>query len=264
MKNLAGQTVWITGASSGIGEALSYAFAGKGARLILSARRMEELEKVKSRCLGAEQVELLALDLSILEELPQKVEWVFAKMGGLDILVNNAGLSQRCLAIESSSDVYRRIMEVNFFGTMELSRLVLARFIRQNEGLFVVISSMAGKIGLPQRTAYCASKFALEGFFSSLKTETWKTPIRYLMVRPGSIKTHIAENALSGNGRNFSRKDPFIEKGMLPENLARSIMRAIEKNKTELFAGSAKERLAIALNTYLPGLLFHRVKRIGS
>lgn len=258
-----GKVIWITGASSGIGEALSYAFAAKGAILVLSARRLDELEKVRSKCTGAKQIELLVLDLGVGNDLPTKFEWVLAKMGKIDILVNNAGISQRSLAKDSSPDVYRRIMEVNFFGTIELSRLVLAHFIMRNDGMFVVIGSLAGKIGLPYRTAYCASKFALEGFYSSLKTEIWKLPIRILMVRPGSVKTEIAENALIGNATKFNRKDAFIEKGIPPEKLAQEVVLAVENNKTSLVAGSYKEKLSFLINAWFPKIVFNTVKKIG-
>ena len=262
METLQHKVVWITGASSGIGEALSYAFAAKGSRLVLSARRRDELERVKRNCAGAEQIELLDMDLSAADELPEKVRWVIEKMGGIDILVNNAGISQRSPAIATSIAVYRKIMEVNFFGTVALSNGVLAHFTQRNQGLFVVIGSLAGKIGLPLRTAYCASKHALEGFYSSLKTETWKTNIRFLMVRPGPVKTNIAQNALLGDGKTFNQKDAFIEQGITPEKVAESVLSAIEKNKRNLVPGSVKERLVLLINKFLPKLVFNSAKKI--
>lgn len=253
--------VWITGASSGIGEALAYAFANEGAQLILSARRMDELERVKNNCNQNETIELLQLDLSNVEELVEKVQLVIQKMGQIDILINNAGISQRSIATETSMDVYRKIMEVNFFGAIALTKSVLPYFIKKNEGQFVTISSVAGIIGLPLRTAYCSSKYAIEGFFSSLRIEIWKTNIRILMVRPAAVKTNIAQNALNGDGSRFNKKDRVIEKGIDPSSVAATILQALRKNKKELIIGSWKEKMLSIVNSFAPSIVFNAVKK---
>jgi short-subunit dehydrogenase len=262
MKSFINKVVWITGASSGIGEALSYAFAERGATLVLSARRMEELERVKKNC-GSATVELLSLDLANTEELPGKVNWVIEKMGHVDILINNAGVSQRSVASESSMEVYRRIMETNFFGTIQLCKSLLPNYLQKNEGCLVIISSVAGKVGIPLRTAYCASKHALEGFFSALRTETWKTGIRILMVRPGSVKTNIALHALKGDGNAFNKNDPMIDNGLNPAHVANEIIKAISSNKTEVTIASGREKMLLFLNRFVPGMMFNVIKKMA-
>ncbi|MDB5245855.1 MAG: hypothetical protein JWQ40_249 [Segetibacter sp.] len=255
--------VWITGASSGIGEALAYGFAKRGAKLVLSARREQELVRVKAGCKDATAVELLTLDMARTDELPLKVEAAIQMMGTIDILVNCAGISQRSFAIDTSMNVYRKIMEVNYFGTIQLSLAVLPHFTTKNKGQFIVISSVTGKVGLPMRTAYSAAKHALEGFFGALRTETWKTNIKILVVRPGAIRTNIADNALKGDGQLFNKKDPIIEKGISPGECADAILRAIDENKNELEVGSAREKFLFTLNRFLPRVTFNIVKKLG-
>lgn len=256
------KVIWITGASSGIGEAMAYAFAKKGATLIISARRTNELERVKSNCANPQLVQVLSLDLGKSDELPTKVQEAIKLYGKIDILVNNGGISQRSEAKDTSMEVYRNIMEVNFFGTMQLSNLVMKHFLERNEGLFVVISSITGKVGLPLRTAYTASKHAIEGFYASLKTEIWKTNLQVLMVRPASIKTDIAKNALVGDGSTFNKADQVIDKGISAESLANSIMNAIEHNKKTLTAGPPAQRFVVWLNRFFPGLVFNILKKV--
>ena len=260
MNRFRNKTVWITGASSGIGEALAYAFAREGARLMLSARRMEELERVRNQCPAQAVVELLAMDLAEAPVINSRVAAVLDRMGDLDILVNNAGISQRSMAVETDMRVYREIMEVNFFGTIALTRAVLPHFIQKNGGQFINISSVAGKMGLPMRTAYCASKHALEGFFSSLRTEIWKTNIRVLMVQPAAVKTGISEHALQGDGSLFGKKDRVIEKGMEPANLAECILNAAHRGKKSLVAGAGLQKWVLWMNRIAPSVVFNAVK----
>ena len=262
MSDFNNKIVWITGASSGIGEALAYAFAKRGANLVLSARRVEELERVKANCNQPELVNILPMDLCKVEEMDAKVEWVISKNGKIDILVNNGGISQRSEAKDTELQVYRDIMEVNFFGTIHLSNLVMKHFLERNEGQFVVVSSITGIVGLPLRTAYTASKHAIEGFYKSLRTEIWKTNLRVLMVRPASIKTSIAKNALTGDGGKFNKADGVIDNGISPESLAESIISAIEKNKNVLLAGPKDQQFIIRLQRFFPGLVFNILKKI--
>jgi dehydrogenase/reductase SDR family protein 7B len=261
--NLAGKVVWITGASSGIGEALAVALARQGAALVLSARRETELLIVKEKCAGAYIVVVLPIDLEVKEELSQKVEWVISTMGTLYMLIHCAGLSQRSFAADTTLDVYRRIMEINYFATVQLSLAVLPHFLKQNEGQFVVMSSVAGKVGLPLRTAYSAAKHAIEGFFSSLRTELWRTDIKILVVRAGAVKTNIARNALTGNGIPFNKKDEIIQSGISPQKCAEVILKGVYENKKEMMVGSKKERLLFAVNRLFPGVAFNLVKKLG-
>lgn len=256
------KVVWITGASSGIGEALAYALAAEGARLVLSARRAEALEQVRSRCQHPERVLVLPLDLSKTETLPAKVQAVLEAYGQIDILVNNGGISQRSLAKDTDLSVYRNIMEINFFGTVYLSNLILPHFIERNAGQYVVLSSVTGVVGLPYRTAYSASKHAIEGFFYALRTETWQTSIRVLMVRPASVKTNIARNALTGDGSAFASADRNIDNGISPEECAAQIVKALRQGKTHLAPGPFRERMLFWVHRFFPGYIFNVVKKI--
>lgn len=263
VNDLKEKVVWITGASSGIGEALAYAFAKRGAALVLSARRKDELERVKARCKEASMVEVLPIDITDVEEIKSKVDWVLAKMGSIDVLVSCAGVSQRSLAIDTSINVYRKLMDINYYGTVQLSLAVLPHFIKRNKGHYVAMSSVTGKVGLPMRTAYSAAKHAVEGFFSALRTETWKSDIKILVVRAGAVKTNIAQNALTGDGTAFNKKDEIIENGITAEACANAIIKAVAGNKKELMVGSAKEKFLFVLNRFLPTMAFNFVKKLG-
>jgi dehydrogenase/reductase SDR family member 7B len=255
------KNVFITGASSGIGEALAYAFNAAGARVIIAARRADELQRVKNACKHPNMVDIVLLDLANSADVITKTNAVLAQ-SNIDILVNNGGISQRSMAKDTSMDVYRNIMEINFFGTIQLSNLVLQHFIKNNQGIFVNLSSVTGVVGLPLRTAYTASKHALEGYFKSLRTELWKTNIKILMVRPASIKTNIAKNALVGDGSTFNSADAVIDKGNSPESLADAILRAIVKNKKTLYAGPALQQIVVRLNNIFPNIMFHVFKKV--
>lgn len=257
------KVVWITGASSGIGEALAYAFAREEVVLVLSARREAELERVKQHCSKASLITILPLDLEMETDLPGKVKWVTENVGSIDILVSCAGISQRSLAVDTDIEVYRKIMEVNYYGTIQLSLALLPYFIKKNNGQYVVMSSVSGKVGLPMRTAYSAAKHALEGFFSALRSETWRSKIKILVVRAGAVKTNIAFNAITGNGTAFRKKDPIIEHGVSADVCAKAIVRAVISGKKELMVGSAKEKMLFVINRFLPAVVFSFVKKLS-
>ncbi len=262
MTDFQNKVVWITGASAGIGEALAYAMSAAGATLVLSARRTDALERVKNNCHNPAAVLVLSMDLADANTMPEKVATVLQTFGKIDVLVNNGGVSQRSFAKDTQPEVYRNIMEINFFGTIYLSNLVLAHFLERNEGIFVVLSSVTGKVGLPWRTAYTASKHAVEGFFASLRAEIWQSNIRILMVRPASVNTNIARNALTGDGSAFAAADRNIDNGISPEACAAAIMQAIRSGKTEVHPGPAKERLIFFLNRFFPKVVFNIVKKL--
>ena len=185
----AGKTVWITGASSGIGEGLALAFARAGARLVLSGRRTQALQDVAGRCQASTLV--LPFDTIDLAVLPQVVAEAEAKTGGIDILVNNAGISQRSLALDTDFDVYRRIMEVDFFAPLRLTQLVLPAMVRRGGGALVNNASVAGKVGSPLRTAYCAAKHAMVGWSDALRAEITQYGISVHVVTPGFVATSL-------------------------------------------------------------------------
>lgn len=253
MTAIAGKIIWITGASSGIGETLAYELNRQGARLLLSARRTEELERVKSKCPRPEQVQLLPLNLAKADALAGKVEEALGLCKQIDIMVHNGGISQRSLARETDLSVDRQLMAVNYFGTIALTKTLLPHFLERNGGHFVVISSLVGKFGSPYRSSYAASKHALHGYFDSLRAEENQNGLQVSIVCPGFIRTQISINALTADGSKLGEMDEAQAKGLSPEDCARAIARAIEGNKDELYVGG-KEVGGVYLHRLLPGL----------
>ncbi len=268
MKNSAGklplftdQVVWITGASSGIGEALALAFAASGALLILSARRETELHRVaKLTGLPESKYLLLPLDLADADTLHSKAEVAQARWGRVDVMVHNGGISQRGLAKDTSTAVDRSIMEVNYFGTVGLTKALLPAMLRRKVGHFVVVSSLVGKFGTPLRSGYSASKHALHGFFESLRAEVWREGILVSLVCPGFIHTQVSVNALTGSGDKQNTMDEAQAKGMAAELCAHNIVQAISEGKSEVYIGG-REVLAVYLKRFLPGLFAKIVRK---
>jgi short-subunit dehydrogenase len=264
MSKLSGKVIWITGASSGIGEALAYELVKQGAKLILSARRKDELERVKGNCPAEAQpfIRVLPLDLSEPNTLKLSAEAAIQLFGHIDILINNGGISQRSLAKDTTLDVDRRIMEVDYFGSLALTKHILPHFLKRKAGHFVTITSVMGKIGTPYRTGYAAAKHALHGFFDSLRAELWKDSrnIFVTLVCPGWINTNLSMVALLGDGSPQNKKDDTHQQGMHPNVFAKKLIRAIEKKKREVYIGGTKEVLAIYLKRFLPGL-FSKIVR---
>jgi dehydrogenase/reductase SDR family protein 7B len=255
------QVVWITGASSGIGAALAEAFAREGARLILSARRRAELEEVAARCEG-EGPCVLPLDLAEPESLPAQVEAALQRFGHIDIVVHNGGVSQRSLAQETRLEVDRRIMEVNYFGTVALTKALLPSMLKVRSGHFVVISSVMGKIGTPQRSAYAASKHALHGFFDCLRAEVADSGLFVTLICPGYIQTNVSKNALTGDGSPKNEVGRDIENGHPVDLTARQILDAVSARRSEAYVGAfGKERLSLLLKRFTPGLLEALVRK---
>ncbi len=258
------KVVWITGASSGIGEALAYAFAREGTRLVLSARRLDELQRVAQQTqLPKEQVLVLPLDSEKPETFEAHVQTAVHTFGQIDLLVLNAGISQRSFVRETSLSVDRRIMEINYFGVIGLAKAVLPVFIRQQAGHFVVTSSVVGYIGTPMRSAYAASKHALHGFFDSLRAEHWRDNIHVALVCPGYIKTAISVNAMNERGEKHNQMDDNQAKGMSPDVCAQRILNAIRHSKEEVYIGG-KEILGIYLKRFVPRLLSRIVRNYSS
>lgn len=249
--------IWITGATSGIGEELSLQLSHFGAKIILSARRVEELERVKSKCKS--EVLVLPLDLNDSDSFDDKVMKAIAHFGRIDYLINNGGISQRSLASETPLELDRKIMEVNYFGNIALSKAVLPTFKKQKSGTFIVVSSLSGKFGFFLRSAYAASKHALVGFYESLRLEEEKNGIKVSLVFPGLIKTNISQNALSKDGKSHGELDNNQAKGITAEKCAQQIIKGIQKEQLEIFAG-AGELKAITIKRFFPKL-FHKIIR---
>ena len=258
------KVVWVTGASSGIGEALVYEFAKEEAKLIISARRKEELERVSNLCKSNHNtnIEILPLDLSQVNTLSETAEQAIKIFGHIDILVNNGGISQRSLAKDTQLDVDRRIMEINYFGTITLTKSLIPHFIERKSGHFVTITSVTGRIGTPYRTGYAASKHALHGFFNSLRPELWKeSPSIYVtLVCPGWTNTNLSLVALMGDGSPQNKKDDTHEHGLTPIQVAQATVNAIKNKKREIMIAGWKESMAAQIFRFFPGL-FARIIR---
>ena len=242
MTTLRDKVIWITGASSGIGEALAYELASRGAKLILSARRKEELERVKGNCPAPSQpnVRTLPLDLTKPEMLKLSTEAALQFFGHVDILVNNGGISQRSFAKDTLIDVDRKIMEVNYFGAVALTKLILPHFLKRKTGHLVTVSSVTGIFGTPYRSGYAASKHALHGFFDSLRAELWsdvKNGITVTMICPGFIHTPITLSAVTGDGSPLGKMDEAQYAGKPADWCAKKIVNAIERKKEEVYIG---------------------------
>lgn len=234
------KTIWITGASSGIGKALALALAREGAHLILSSRKRSALEVVAAECSPA-KVEILPLDLEKHDELDAVFEENDKLLSQVDILINNGGLSQRSKALDTEFAVYKKLMDINYLGTVKLSLGMLKYFQQRNKGHFVTITSMAGKFGVPVRSGYSASKMALHGFFDALRAEQRNTGIKVSLIVPGYIMTDISKSALTGTGDAQGTMDAAQRNGMQLKTFVPKVLSAISKGKEEVHIGGFKE-----------------------
>ena len=263
MKNIANKVVWITGASSGIGEALAYQLAKKGAILVLTARNAQKLSVVQSNCLKhCQTCHVFPADLSETSHLKVLVQEVIQTTGTIDLLINNAGISQRSLVKDTPIANDRKIMELNFFSVVALSKLVLPYMLSQKSGHIVVTSSIVGKFGFPLRSAYSASKHALQGYFDSLRAEVTKENIKVTIVSPGRIKTEISKHALTQDGKQHGEMDLGQDNGLDANTCAHQIVQAIIKDKKDVLVGR-KELLMVYIHKYLPFLYHSLVQKIA-
>lgn len=254
------KVVWITGASSGIGEALAYAFAERGAKLVLSARREDVLSAVRSKCTNAERHLVLPLDMLQPESFPAAVDLVNEQFDSVDYLIHCAGVSQRGTAINTKVKVDRHLMEVNYLGPVALTKLVLPLMLKQGRGHIVAISSLLGKFAMPKRSAYSASKHALHGFFDALRAEVESRGVSVTLICPGFVRTNASFNALEGDGTPHNQLDKEIAEGLPPDVCARRILRAIERGRREVYIGQ-KEIFGLYLSRFAPAL-FRRFTRL--
>lgn len=261
MERFAGKVVWITGASSGIGEALAHAFAREGARLVLSSRRAGELERVRRLLPRADDHLCLPLDLTQSAEFPALVAQVLGRCGRIDLLVNNGGVSQRALAAEAELAVERGLMEVDYFGPVALTKAVLPTMLAQRSGHLVVVSSVMGYIGTPGRSTYAAAKHALHGYFDSLRAEVWREGVKVTLVCPGYVATQVSANALGARGELHGRTDATHLEGISAERCAAATLQAVARGREEIVVGG-RETWAIPLKRLLPGVLSRVIRRM--
>lgn len=237
--NFEGKTAWITGASSGIGAALAREWASRGARIILSGRDKERLAMVAA----ALDTETLVLPFDVRDEdamLAATVKAV-AWNGGVDIFVANAGISQRSPAVSTAMQVYHDIIDVDLTAQIAATQALLPHFAERGSGHLLFISSIAGKVGVPMRTAYCAAKFGLIGYADALRAELSQSGVSVHVICPGSVATSVSRNALTADGSKRGRSDKAIENGIPPEEAARTIVEAVSRGEREIIVAQGME-----------------------
>ncbi len=253
--------VWITGASSGIGEALVYELNEQGAKLIISSRRREALYQVKQKCKkNPLDIHVLPLDLEQTATLFAKAEEAWRIYSKIDILINAGGISQRSQVLDTSPEVEQKIMNINFWGTVNLSKALLPKMIKQGSGNLVVLSSLVGKFGTQFRSAYSASKHALEGYFDSLRCEVYDKGIQVHIMCPGFVKTNVSVNSVTANGGIYGVMDEHQANGISAKACAVEMLRAIGKGKEEVLIGG-KERVAVYIKRLFPGYFSRMIRK---
>lgn len=255
MNTFKDKVIWITGASSGIGKETAIQLSKLGGKIILSSRRKSELEKVAQQCSG--ETVVLPINLADSANFDELTQEVITQFGRIDLLINNGGISQRGEAAATSLEVDRQIMEVNYFGNIALTKAVLPIFHKQKSGSIVVVSSLSGKFGFFLRSAYAASKFALVGFYESLRLEEEKNNINVHIVFPGLIKTNISQNAVNSEGKSHDKLDKKQDTGISAHLCAQKLIKDLQKNKRNIYIGG-KEMIVLKIQRFFPNM-FHKI-----
>jgi NADP-dependent 3-hydroxy acid dehydrogenase YdfG len=241
----ADKVVWVTGASSGIGEGLCRGFARCGAIVVLSARNVEELNRVRDECkaAGASEDKLMILPLDVVDyaAMPAALDAVMERFSRIDILINNAGQGARAFCKDTSMDVYRQVIEVNLMGTIALTKQVLPVMIEQGFGHIVGTASVAGKVGVPLRTGYCAAKHGVMGFFDALRAEVAYHGIKVSVIVPGLVRTNTVANALTGEGEAIGAENGVMEDGLEVDEAAQIILTQLASGADEFTVGDGPE-----------------------
>ena len=252
--------IWITGASSGIGAELAKQYAKEGAFLILSARREKALQEVKNSCEYQENIAVLPLDLKDFKSMALHVEKALAVYGSIDLLINNGGVSQRSLIADTKIEVYQELMDINYMGTVALTKALLPYYIERKKGHFAVVTSVMGKFGSPYRSGYCGAKHALHGFFDVLRMEHQKDNVDVTLICPGFVQTNVTINALTGTGDRLNHDDPGTQNGLEVAYFCRKMIRAIRNKKWEVSFGK-KEKLGVFVKRFSQKVLHAIVMR---
>lgn len=263
-KMFIGKVVWITGASSGIGESLVFEFVRLGAKVIASSNDLPELERVKKVCIDrGHDIQTIPFDLADTSGIDKIVEEQIARFGRIDFVLNLGGISQRARIDETPLWLDRKIFEINYFGTIAFSKAILPYMIRQKSGHILATSSISGRFGFPLRSAYSASKQALHGFFETLYLENKKFNVRASVIIPGRVRTAISLHALDSSGKEHGKLDEGQAKGITAEHAAKIIIRGIVKNKREILVGKG-ELMMLHIRRYWPWLFFRIADKIKS
>jgi dehydrogenase/reductase SDR family member 7B len=263
-KQFVGKVAWITGASSGIGEALVHEFVLRGATVIASSNNLYGLERVKAEC-GAKStmVHCIPFDLGDTSGIDKIVEQQISSLGRIDYLLNIGGISQRARIDETPMWLDRKIFEINYFGTIALTKAILPFMVNQKSGHILATSSITGRFGLPLRSAYSASKQALHGFFETLYIENKKFNIKASVIIPGRVRTAISFHALDAEGKEHGKLDDGQAKGVLPQRAAEIIISGMIRNKREILVGK-NELMMLYIRRYCPWLFFRIADKIKS
>lgn len=254
MKTYQDKVIWITGASSGIGEALAYELAHQGAKLILSARRADALEAVKARCARPQAHLVLPMDMTQVACFADKTAEVLARFGHIDMLINNAGVSQRSLVKDTALAVDRQIMELDFFGPVALVKAVLPHMLARQSGHLVAVSSVAGLVATPYRSAYAAAKHAMVGFHDALRAEVHAAGLQVSVLCPGFVRTNVTRAALTGDGTAHDRMDGLHDASMSAPAFAAKAVRALARGQGRIVIAQ-REKWAVYLGRLSPALL---------
>ncbi len=250
------KVIWITGASSGIGEELVYQLAKKNCKLIISARRENELERVKANCSEA-AIAVLPFDLNDYHNAKTYVDQAVSVYGTVDLMILNGGISQRSLIAETDFSVYKKLIDIDYLANVALSKAILPHFISKQQGHFAVVTSLMGKFGSPYRSGYCGAKHALHGYFDVLRMEHDKDNVSVTMICPGFVNTNVAINALTADGSAQQTQDGATETGLSPAIFCKRMIRAIERKKFEAYIAK-KEVMGIYVKRFFPKLL-HKI-----
>lgn len=264
MEQLQNKVIWITGASSGIGEACAYAFSKINCRLILTATNQEKLQTVQNKCKqSGTPCEVLSYDFSDKDNMDALCEKAINIFGKIDILFLNAGISQRSKALDTEAFVEEKIMQVNYFAPVALARKILPHMIENGGGTIAVTTSISGKFGFPLRSSYAASKFALYGYFETIHAEYYDKNIRVCFICPGRVQTNISLNALEADGTKHGKMDEGQAQGISVAKAADKILKAIQQQKPETYIGG-KEILMVHIKRFFPELARKMVRKIKS
>ena len=255
------KVIWITGASGGIGEALARELAADGARLILSARRHSELQRVRASLANSSQHLLLPLDITQTAAVSAAINTIQQQIGGLDWLINNAGISQRALITDTTSDTDRKLFEVDYFAQVNLTRQALPLLLADDGGKVVFVSSVAGLVGTQYRGSYSAAKAALHLWANSLRAELFEQGLTVATLFPGFVKTDVSLNALTGDGSALGTMDDAQANAMTADAFAEKAVKALLKEKNYIVIGGLKERLAALVSRLSPELLYKMVRK---
>lgn len=253
------QCWWITGASSGIGAALARALAARGASLVLSGRKVAALEEVAKGC---RDTLLLPFEATDFDAIPGLAERAWQWKGRVDGLVNNAGISQRSLAVETAFPVYEKLIAVDLLAPIALTQAVLPRMVQAGGGRIVAISSVAGFVGVPLRSAYSAAKHGLVGYHDAVRAENAHLGIQVHVMAPGSVRTDVSRNAILADGSRRGVSDAAIDNGMPPDEAAAAMLAAIEAGKPELILATGFEHDIAMLRRNDPETLFEQMSAL--